>query len=145
VVDPHHQAMEIPAPSVVLEETLVDGVPDVAESLHVAPGKHRLEFRYTGLNFDAPERVRFRYRLEGLDSDWVEAGSSRSASFSYVPYGKYRFEVIAGNGEGNWNTTGASMSVTVKTYLWQTWWFRVPAALAFLTLIAVTAHRAGSA
>ena len=44
------------------------------ESLHLSPGKHRLEFRYTGLNFDAPERVRFRYRLEGLDSDWVEAG-----------------------------------------------------------------------
>ncbi len=140
VADPHHPTMEIPAPSVVLEEALVDGVPDVSEALHLAPGKHRLEFRYTGLNFDAPERVRFRYRLEGLDSDWVEAGASRSASFPYVPYGKYRFDVIAGNGEGSWNTTGASLSVTVQPYLWQTWWFRVPAALALLTVIAVAAR-----
>ncbi len=140
VADPHHQTMEIPAPAVVLEETLVDGVPDAAESLRLAPGKHRLEFRYTGLNFDAPERVRFRYRLEGLDSDWVEAGSSRSASFPYVPYGKYRFEVIAGNGKGGWNKTGASVSVTVQPHLWQTWWFRVPASLGLLAAIAVTSR-----
>jgi signal transduction histidine kinase len=108
--------------------------------LHLGPGKHWLEFRYTGFDFDAPERVRFRYRLEGLDSDWVEAGSSRSASFPYVPYGKYRFEVIAGNGEGSWSTTGASVSITVQPYLWQTWWFRVPASLALLAMIGATAR-----
>jgi signal transduction histidine kinase/ligand-binding sensor domain-containing protein len=140
VADPHHRTMEIPAPAVVLEETLVDGVPNTAESLRLGPGRHRLEFRYTGLNFDAPERVRFRYRLQGLDSEWVEAGSSRSASFPYVPYGRYRFEVIAGNGEGGWNTTGAGVSVTVQPYLWQTWWFRVPASLGLLAVIAVTAR-----
>lgn len=140
VADPHHQTAEIPPPTVVLEETLVDGVPDAAGSLHLSPGKHRLEFRYTGPNFDAPERVRFRYRLVGLDSDWVEAGASRSASFPYVPYGNYRFEVIAGNGEGSWNTTGASVAVSVKPYLWQTWWFRWPAALGLLALIAIAAR-----
>jgi ligand-binding sensor domain-containing protein/signal transduction histidine kinase len=139
VADPHHQTMDIPAPAVVLEETLVDGVPDLAAPLQLAAGKHRIEFRYTGLNFDAPERVRFRYRLEGL-SDWVEAGSSRSASFPYVPYGEYRFEVIAGNGEGGWNNTGASVSVIVKPYLWQSWWFRVPASLGLLAVIAVAAR-----
>jgi signal transduction histidine kinase len=132
--------MEIPAPAVVLEETLVDGVPDPAASLHLGPGRHRLEFRYTGLNFDAPERVRFRYRLVGLDSDWVEAGSSRSASFPYVPYGNYRFEVIAGNGAGGWNKTGASVAVTVRPYLWQSWWFRVPAPLGLFTVIVVSAR-----
>jgi ligand-binding sensor domain-containing protein/signal transduction histidine kinase len=140
VADPHHQTIESPAPAVVLEETLVDGVPDAAESLRLAPGRHRLEFRYTGVNFDAPERVRFRYRLEGLDSDWVEAGSTRSASFPYVPYGKYRFEVIAGNGRGVWSTTGASVSVTVKPYFWQTGWFRVPASLGLLAFIALAAR-----
>ncbi|MGP8198626.1 MAG: two-component regulator propeller domain-containing protein [Limisphaerales bacterium] len=137
VADPHRQMAGHPAPEVVLEETQVDGA-DASEPLRLGPGKHRLEFRYTGLDFDAPERVRFRYRLEGLDSDWVEAGSSRSASFPYVPYGKYRFEVIAGNGEGSWSTTSASVSVTVQPYLWQTWWFRVPASLALLALIAAT-------
>jgi signal transduction histidine kinase/ligand-binding sensor domain-containing protein len=140
VVDPRHPSMETSPPSVVLEETLVDGVPDGAASLNLSPGKHRLEFRYTGLNFDAPERARFRYRLIGLDSDWVPAGSSRSASFPYVPNGEYRFEVNAGNGERDWNTAGASVSVVVRPYLWQTWWFRVPAALALLAFIAVTAR-----
>ncbi|MGD0813774.1 MAG: two-component regulator propeller domain-containing protein [Verrucomicrobiota bacterium] len=139
VADPHRQMAGPPAPAVVLEETQVDGA-DAAEPLRLGPGKHRLEFRYTGIDFDAPERVRFRYRLEGLDSDWVEAGSSRSASFPYVPYGKYRFEVIAGNGEGSWSTTGASVAVTVQPYLWQTWWFRVPASLALLAMIAATAR-----
>jgi ligand-binding sensor domain-containing protein/signal transduction histidine kinase len=140
VADPHHQTVESPAPAVVLEETLVDGVPEFAESLHLAPGRHRLEFGYTGINFDAPERVRFRYRLEGLDSDWVEAGSTRSASFPYVPYGEYRFEVVAGNGRGVWSATGASVSVTVKPYFWQTWWFRVPAFLGLLAFIAIGAR-----
>jgi signal transduction histidine kinase len=113
---------------------------DPSESLRLAPGKHRLEFRYTGINFDAPERERFRYRLEGLDSDWVDAGSSRSAYFSYVPYGKYRFEVIAENGKEGWNTEGASISVVVQPYFWQTWWFRAPASVALLALIAVGAR-----
>jgi signal transduction histidine kinase len=140
VADPHHQMIEPSPPAVVLEETLVDGVPVAGDSLRLAPGKHRLEFRYTGLNFDAPERVRFRYRLQALDSDWVEAGSSRSASFPYVPYGKYRFEVIAGNGKGGWNTPGAGVSVLVRPYLWQTWWFQAPASLCLLALIAVAAR-----
>jgi signal transduction histidine kinase len=140
VADPHHQTLNTPTPAVVLEDTLVDGVPDPAQSLRLAPGKHRLEFQYTGIYFDAPERVRFRYRLAGLDSDWVEAGSSRSASFPYVPYGHYRFEVTAGNGKGGWNPTGASIPVTVRPHLWQTWWFRVPASLALLAGIALTAR-----
>jgi signal transduction histidine kinase len=140
VADPHHQIIQNPKTAVVLEETLVDGVVDNSESLRLAPGKHRLEFRYTGINFDAPERVRFRYRLEGLDSDWVDAGSSRTASFPYVPYGNYRFEVIAENGKAGWNTKGASLPVVVQPQLWQTWWFRVPASVVLLGIIAVGAR-----
>jgi ligand-binding sensor domain-containing protein/signal transduction histidine kinase len=142
VIDPHHQITGAPAPSVVLEETLVDGVADPSPSLHLGPGKHWLEFRYTGLDFDAPERVRFRYRLEGLNSDWVDGGAGRSASFPYVPYGNYKFEVEAGDGEGGWNSRGAGVSVAVKPYFWQTWWFRVPAALALLGAIAAAARLA---
>lgn len=140
IADPHRQLTEIPSPTVVLEETLVDGVSVAGESLHLGPGKHRLEFHYTGFNFDAPERMRFRYRLAGLDSDWVEAGPSRSASFPYVSYGNYRFEVMAGGGESGWNRVGASVAVIVKPYIWQTWWFRVPAGIALLAAIAITAR-----
>jgi signal transduction histidine kinase len=57
-----------------------------------------------------------------------------------VPYGEYKFEVNAGNGERDWNAAGASVSVTVKRYLWQTWWFRLPAALGLLAVIAITAR-----
>jgi ligand-binding sensor domain-containing protein/signal transduction histidine kinase len=141
-IDPHH-TMNSPAPAVVLEQTLVDGVPELPvqnqagslveskneseklpeQSLNLAPGKHTLEFRYTGLSFDAPNRVRFRYRLEGLDQDWVEAGTRRVAFYSFVPPGTYRFRVITCNGDGIWNEDGASLSLTVRRYFWQTWWF----------------------
>ncbi|HZQ46292.1 MAG TPA: two-component regulator propeller domain-containing protein, partial [Verrucomicrobiae bacterium] len=125
VADPRTSVVDAPAPTVVIEEVLLDGVPNhefrgqspaIAgtgekieeqeagqQSLHIPPGKHRIELRYTGMSFNAPERVRFRYRLEGLDPDWVEpgeAGTRRTASYSYVPPGDYRFHVIACNGDG---------------------------------------------
>jgi ligand-binding sensor domain-containing protein/signal transduction histidine kinase len=137
VVDPQHITAGSPAPAVVLEQTLVDGVPDTefrvrgktgngksqAESLRLPSDKHRIEFRYTGLSFDAPERIRFRYRLEGLDPDWVDAGNRRSAFYGFVPPGDYQFRVIACNGDGVWNEAGDSLSLTVQPHFWQTWWF----------------------
>jgi signal transduction histidine kinase len=141
---------------VVLEQTLVDGVPELPvlgrdnnrvnanpemflsplKSLSLSPGKHVLEFRYTGLNFDAPDRVRFRYRLEGLDADWVEAGTRRMAFYSFVPPGIYRFRVIACNGDGVWNEAGASLSLTVRRHYWQTWWFIGSLALGTVMMVA---------
>jgi ligand-binding sensor domain-containing protein/signal transduction histidine kinase len=134
VVDPHRPTVDVPAPAVVLEETLVDGVPDTAQSLRLAPGKHRVEFRYTGFNFDAPERVRFRYRLEALDSDWVEAGTGRAAPYGYVPPGNYVFRVIACNSDGVWNSSGASVPLIVLRPLWQEWWFISAAAVGLIAL-----------
>jgi ligand-binding sensor domain-containing protein/signal transduction histidine kinase len=142
VVDPEH-TVSSPAPAVALEQVLVDGVPDLpianqsggginaghekggvpSESLRLTPGRHTLEFRYTGLSFDAPERVRFRYRLEGLDPHWVEAGTRREAFYSFVPPGHYRFQVIACNGDGVWNAVGANLALTVLPHFWETWWF----------------------
>lgn len=138
-IDPYHTVAS-PAPAVVFEQVLVDGVPDLPivsdgakagrekgespfESLRLAPGRHTLEFRYTGLSFDAPERVRFRYRLEGLDPHWVEAGTRREAFYSFVPPGHYRFQVIACNGDGVWNEVGANLGLTVLPHFWETWWF----------------------
>ena len=138
-IDPYHTVAS-PAPAVAFEQVLVDGVPDLPmvsdgakagrekgespfESLRLAPGRHTLEFRYTGLSFDAPERVRFRYRLEGLDPHWVEAGTRREAFYSFVPPGHYRFQVIACNGDGVWNEVGANLGLTVLPHFWQTWWF----------------------
>jgi len=144
VVDPQVHLSRLPAPTVLLDEVLVDGVPSSgfqvasaasakqsgktaagsnASVLNLGPGKHRIEFQYTALGFDAPERIRFRYRLEGLDSDWVDAGNRRVAFYSYVPPGSYRFHVIACNADGLWNETGATLALSVSKYFWQTWWF----------------------
>ena len=103
--------------------------------LKLGPGKHRIEFQYTALGFDAPERIRFRYRLEGLDSDWVEAGNRRVAFYSYVPPGSYQFHVIACNADGLWNETGATLALTVSKFFWQTWWFLGLSVLTLLVLV----------
>jgi ligand-binding sensor domain-containing protein/signal transduction histidine kinase len=144
VIDPRNSASQSPPPpAVALAQILVDGAsvtpallqnpngtPDnpqphdpPTELLRLPPGKHALEFHYAGLDFDAPERVRFRYRLEGLDPHWIEAGTRRVAFYSFVPPGTYHFHVTACNGEGFWNEQGASLMVTVQPHLWQTWWF----------------------
>jgi signal transduction histidine kinase/ligand-binding sensor domain-containing protein len=152
VADPRAPSADAPAPPVVLEETLVDGVtaesPQPIAASHpgnsnsadlpsasqvtVRPGKHRLEFRYTGMSFGSPERVRFRYRLEGLDTDWVEAGARRTAFYNYVPPGQYRFRVIACDSGGAWNEAGASLFLVVLPHFWQAKWFLVLAAMGLL-------------
>lgn len=144
VADPRARTANAPVPSVVLEEILIDGaatgqVADPtspaaagASQVTVPPGKHRLELRYTGISFTAPERVRFRYRLEGLETEWVEAGSRRTAFYSYVPPGRYRFQVIACDSTGAWNEAGASLSLVVLPHFYQAGWFIGLAAMGLL-------------
>ena len=100
------------------------------------PGQDNLEIAYAGLSFIKPEHVQFKYRLEGVDSGWVEAGNRRVAYFSYLPPGNYTFHVIAANSDGVWNDKGARFSFIVHPPLWQTLWFRAAIGLAVLTIIA---------
>jgi signal transduction histidine kinase/ligand-binding sensor domain-containing protein len=130
VVDPADVKLNSLAPPVVIEAVQVDGrsITDLAgqsadQPLRMAPGRHRLEFVYTALSFCAPEKVRFRYRLEGLDREWTEAGGKRSVSFDYVPPGPYAFHVLACNDAGVWNQHGATVAFELLPYFWQTWWF----------------------
>ncbi len=95
------------------------------QTLEIPPGKHRLEFRFSGLSLVAPEKVRFRYRLSGLDADWVDAGSQRVASYNYVPPGNYSFEVTACNNDGVWNEMGATLGLVLLPPWWMSWWFRL--------------------
>ena len=134
---PHQDATARP-PTVILEEVLVDGEPvafDVngkssTPNLRLPPGRHRLEFRYTGLSFAAPERIRFRYRVMGLDSDWLDVANRRAAFYSYVPPGGFTFEVSACNADGVWSEKTASLGFAVLPHFWQTWWFIGAATLA---------------
>jgi len=145
VVEPPPRTEDAPVPPVLLEEVLVDGAPvhEVGPKgpLVLGPGRQRLDIRYTGLNFAAPERVRFRYRLEPLERDWVDADTGRTANYPYVPPGQYRFSVMARNGgSGAWNPVPATLSFTVRPQFWQTWWFIGLAALSLVGSVSGAAR-----
>ena len=102
---------------------------DMTTPLRLGPGVEELEFEFTGLSLIAPENISFRYQLEGLDQDWVEAGAVRVARYPHVPPGEYRFRVTACNHDGLWNERGASVLLRVKPQLWEAGWFRGSVAL----------------
>jgi signal transduction histidine kinase/ligand-binding sensor domain-containing protein len=93
----------------------------------IPPRVTRVAFHYTGLSFSAPDKLRFRYRLEGYDEQWVNAGAAREAVYTRLPAGTYRLRVTATNKDGVANETGATLAVTVVPPWWQSWWFRVTA------------------
>lgn len=109
-------------------------------SLRIPPGSAQLDVRYTAFHFAAPETLRFRHRLDGVDADWTEVGNQRVATFRRLPPGQYRFRVTAADSAGSWNATGATLSFLVAPHVWQTWWFRtaggVAAAVAGASLYA---------
>lgn len=122
-------------PPVALEEIAVDdqAVP-LRRPLVVPPGHTRYAFYYAALSFIAPQKVQFRYRLEGLDKDWIDAGPRRQAYYTNLKPGKYTFRVIAANNDGVWNASGASFRFEVKPHIYQRVWFYC--ALALLLALA---------
>lgn len=133
-------------PPLSIEEVLVDGRPITAAAgggestapppaLRVAAGRHYFEFKFSALSFTSPDKVRFKWRMAGLEEAWVDGGGRRSVSYPYVPPGNYRFEVLACNNDGRWSETPASVRLTVLPFFWQHWWFRA-AAVIFLCGLA---------
>lgn len=94
-------------------------------AVRLPPGTRNLQIAYTGLSLSIPERVRFRYRLDGHDDDWQDAGTRRTAFYNDPGPGTYTFRVIAANNDGVWNDTGASLSITIAPRYYQTPWFLV--------------------
>ena len=94
-----------------------------------------MQIDYTSPTFLIPQRVRFRYRLDGYDHDWHEAGTRRQAFYTDLPPGKYSFRVIASNSDGVWNDNAARLDFTVTPAYYQTNWFRILCALVFLGLL----------
>lgn len=111
-----------------------------ANEWSVPPLSRNVEIRYTAVSFNAPERIRFKYRLVGHDRDWVVAGTRRTAYYSELRPGAYRFEVVACNSDGVWNERGAALLLRVHPAVWQTGGFRWIAGLAGVGLL-VTAVR----
>ena len=143
VVDPARVGAPERPPAVTVDAVVVDGVArSPAGAIDVGPGRPNLEFRYAGLSLSAPEHVTFRYRLEGFDPDWVEAGTRRVAYYPRLPPGKYRFVVTAANRDGVWNPTGAGLRLRAVAPFWQEAWFRLVAVLGLVgTAGAVVRHR----
>jgi signal transduction histidine kinase/ligand-binding sensor domain-containing protein/DNA-binding response OmpR family regulator len=132
-VDPAHIRTNTLPPPVQIEQVTVDAVPlELMQGVEVSPGHQQWEFHYTALSLLAAPRSRFRYRLEGFDEHWVDAGNRRTAYYTRLAPGTYTFRVIAGNHDGVWNDTGASFHFTLKPQFYQTLWFALLCILAFL-------------
>jgi ligand-binding sensor domain-containing protein/signal transduction histidine kinase len=135
VTDPEHQQENSLPPPVVIENVTIDDQPAPStERVTISPSHTRLSLHYAGLSFVAPARVRYRYRLDGFDPKWIEAGARRVAYYTNIPPGHYTFHVLAANNDGVWNDIGATLDIRVFPHLWQTWWFRTLLGLALLLM-----------
>ncbi len=130
----------LPVPVVVESVSVDDRAFDPADLSAIAPGHSRVSFEYAGLSFIAPQKIRFRYKLEGLDRDWIDAGTRRIAYYTNLPPRSYRFRVLARNNEGVWNERGASLAFRVEPHFYQTVWFDT-LSLAALALLAWSVYR----
>lgn len=121
VVDPQAEKPNLPPPPVVIETVTVEREPvNFASGAAVEPGQQNIEINYTGISLIKSEQTKFKYKLEGHDADWIDAGTRRAAYYSYLPPGNYTFRVIAANSEGIWNETGASVNLELKPFFYQT-------------------------
>jgi PAS domain S-box-containing protein len=138
-VDPSRMSANRQPPPVFVERVTADNRETVAEHSRTVAGRD-LEFHYTALSFISPNRVRFRYRLEGFDDKWVDADTRRVAYFTNLPPGPYRFRVVACNNDGVWNLTGASFSFELAPRFHQTAWFYLLCGLA-VSVAGAAAYR----
>jgi ligand-binding sensor domain-containing protein/AraC-like DNA-binding protein len=138
VIDPMDLGVNKVPPPLVIEKILIDGIsyPVHAEKgVVVREGGGDLAIHYTAPSFIVPKKIRFKYKLEPLDPDWIEAGSNRAARFPGIKPGRYRFRVIACNSDGVWNHTGASLEFYMKPEFYQTFAFKI-IAIILLTVLA---------
>jgi signal transduction histidine kinase/CheY-like chemotaxis protein/ligand-binding sensor domain-containing protein len=117
-------------PNVLIEDVLIDKQPVGLDAVQTRGGMRELEIAYTATRLNAPQRARFRYRLEGFDADWVDAGNRRVAYYTNVPPGTYTFQVMAAHGAGDWTGTSGAVGVVVRPRFHQTLWFYGACVLA---------------
>jgi signal transduction histidine kinase/ligand-binding sensor domain-containing protein len=135
VIDPHHIPFNNVPPPVHIERILADRKPyETSNGVRMPAHVRDLEIDYTALSLVAPEKVRFRYKLEGQDPDWREVINQRNAQYSNLPPGHYRFRVIASNNSGVWNEEGTSLDFAIAPAYYQTNWFRALCGLTFLAM-----------
>ncbi len=126
------QIQSQPPPVIIEEFRLNNEAVDFSGSVEIPPDKDNFEIRYTAPSFSKPEQVRFKYRLVGLDKDWIDAGDRRIANYNQIPSGRYQFVVIAANSDGVWNTEGKTIEIVIIPPFYWRWWFVALAAIFLL-------------
>ena len=136
VVDPGRLSFNSMPPPVHIERVVADHrTYDTTAGLRLPALTHNLEIGYTALSLVAPEKSRFRFKLEGYDADWRDAGTRREAVYPDLPPRKYRFRVIASNNSGVWNEAGAALEFAIAPAYYQTSWFQFSCAVVTLALL----------
>ena len=160
-VQPEEVTVKSAPPPVLIEELRVDGElvdrknrgagsgyqPSTINHqlpIIISPGHKQLDFRFTALSFDGGDKARFRYRVDGLDADWVDWDTRRTVSLRNLPPREYRFRVIACNSDGAWNLVGAEVKFTVQPFFYQTLTFRVIAGVLLISGISFAVRRAAT-
>ncbi|MFZ0394368.1 MAG: two-component regulator propeller domain-containing protein [Terracidiphilus sp.] len=136
-VDPARFPVNTVPPPVEVERFAVD---DADQTLHAADmkisaGHNHFQIEYAAMSFVAPQKVRYRYKLEGFDHNWTDAGARRTAYYTNIPPGHYTFQVQAANNDGVWNTAGATLEFDLQPHFYQTIWFYLLLTLALLGLV----------
>ncbi len=143
VVDPKMLETNVLPPPVEIENIEIDrekitfeksSIPNPKFQIQLNPSQNYLDITYTALSLIKSDQIRFRYKLEGLDKDWIDAGTRRTVNYSYLPSGEYVFRVIAANTDGVWNTEGKSIKIIILAPFYETRWFW---ALVFLAAAAI--------
>lgn len=135
-IDPAHLITNRIPPHVVIRSVLADQRAYFgADPIELREPTHSVRIDYTAPSLAAPERVRFRYKLDGADDTWRDAGNERSVRYANLPPGHYTFRVTASNGDGVWNDVGAAVNFALRPAFYQTSWFRVLAAAACLGIL----------
>jgi signal transduction histidine kinase/ligand-binding sensor domain-containing protein len=137
-IDPRQIPRNTTRPTVDIQSVNADGKTyDRPKELRLKANIDNLEIRYTAPSLLIPERVRFRYFMEGLDKRWMDAGDRRMALYSRVPPGKYVFKVIASNDEGLWSESARTVSIDIPPSFIQSIWFQILCGLVILLLLSL--------
>ena len=136
VINPRRAKDGSPPTIVHVEGISVDNTPvALGGQPRIPPSHQRVAINYTGLNLAVPDRIRYRYRLDGFDSAWSEPVSVRQAIYTNLGPGRYLFHVMASNGAGLWNGSEATIPFDIEPSLWQRWWFQMSCVLAIAVLV----------
>lgn len=136
IVDPEKIPLAPAPPPVLIESVRIDKGPTAVDRpIRIHPGQENLEIQYTGLRLSNSAQIQFKYRLVGLDRDWVDVGLRRTAYYQHVPPGSYVFRVTAAMADGPWNDQAAELPIVVLPAFYQTWWFELLGFLALASLV----------